>query len=355
MLSYTDGRSYKPRAPTGTSGSPTTSPRSKRNASPSRSQAQSRQNTSRSITEDEEDDNLVSRYAQLKQRNLAIASRPGSSLGPGIITTPPQPNGATLKDTSVNIASAFHQAANTYMPTNGSSSSYQRTNYPRSTSVEYEQQSQSSSHRRLAVPPSRSGRSSKPSSRAGASSRGSDVENEHVEVDANGRGKSPFEHITDFAKRTLVPTTFLMREPADAGEGQAPSRQATDATLVAQSSNVGESYAEEEEEFQQLQRAAKKPTSTAHKRGRISVDNKAYKPSASDAESESDEDFGDERKGRKRRSKKKDVGGGPLTTLPVAPYDKRKKKKGRSGKGGDEDEDFVSEEQGEEQVRCFLL
>lgn len=345
---------FEPRSPS-KSGSPSASPRSRR----------SQVNRAEGTAQDEDND-LSSRYNELKQRNHALTNRPGSSLGPGIITTPPQPTDATLKDTSVNIASAFHQAASSYtiQTTMSTTSSWSnsRANLPRSTSVEYEQQAHSASQRRLAVPPGRTGARSKPTSRVGSTnSRNSDIENERSgeAIAPNGRAKSPFDALADFTKRAMAPAaTFIMRQRSQDPE-DVSSRQTTEATLVPQNINSESyDYAEEEEEVQRMERAAKRAsTSQTHKRNRMSLDNKAYLPSASE-DDESDGGGDGERKGRRRR-KKKEVGG-PLRNLPVTSYDKRKKKRGRQGRedGGDEDgsgSDVHDEERSYEQVRHFPL
>ena len=119
------------------------------------------------------------------------------------------------------------------------------------------------------------------------------------------------------------------------------ARQATDATLVTQDNGESYDYAEEEAEFQTAQKPPSKRTtiSAINKRGRISEDNMAYRPSMSDFEETSEEDDDDGKKrSRKKKSKKKEFGG-PLNTLPTTTYDKRKKRKGRSGKGGDQGDD----------------
>ena len=102
-------------------------------------------------------------------------------------------------------------------------------------------------------------------------------------------------------------------------------------------------YASEEREYhnglvtpQQPQRKAPAP-----KRNRISSDNKAYKPTASDLEA-SDEDFVDDGRKRRRRKKRNDSVGGPLTTLPVAGYDKKRRRK-KNAKG-----EYIEEEEEEE-------
>ncbi|TDL19907.1 hypothetical protein BD410DRAFT_751579 [Rickenella mellea] len=371
-LSYAYGApTFGNRSP-GKPPSPTLSPRAARNASPTRSNTSSYHQQG-AEDDAEEEERALARYARLKQRNQALANRPGASLGPGIITTPPQPNGTSLKDTSVNIASAFHQAASTFTAmSNGSNantawSTGSRANYPRSTSVEYEQQAQNSSHRRLAVPPSRTGsrtsNTNKPQSKSRSAQNASDAENDRSgdSVDANGRGKSPFEHLAEFTKRAaLAPTAYLMRQRSQEPEAP-PSRQTTDATLVGQGNNSSSyDYQEEEEEYQKSVKPSSKragaPASTsasaaaAHKRGRMSVDNKAYRPTMSDLESESEgEEDEDGSKRRRRKAKKKDGTGGPLTTLPVTQYDKRRRRKGRGSKGGDEDEGSVSDEHASEQ------
>lgn len=59
----------------------------------------------------------------------------------------------------------------------------------------------------------------------------------------------------------------------------------------------------------------------------MSVDNKAYRPTASDLE-ESDDNMSDDGKRRKKKIKKRDLGPGVLTSLPtVAGYEKRRKRR----------------------------
>ena len=286
-------------------------------------------------TEDSDEEVRRARYNHLKQRNESLANRPGSSLGPGVITTPPQPNPATLNPTSVNIASAFYQAASsqTMAPTTSSWTS-SRANLPRSTSVEYEQETRASQQRRLAGPP----RVKPPSfNKNGANTHGSDVENDHPSETngVNGRGKSPFNHLADYAQRAVSQATFLMRQRSQEPEDvRPPSRQATDATLVPQNNSNSYDYAEEEEEFREIEKSAKKTASAAHRKNRISLDNKAYRPTVSDEEEESEEESDDDRRGR-RRKKKRESGGGPLTNMPSIQYDKRRKRKGRTGRQGE--------------------
>jgi SUN domain-containing protein 1/2 len=105
-------------------------------------------------------------------------------------------------------------------------------------------------------------------------------------------------------------------------------------------------YAAEEREFQQARRATH-----TRGRGRISTDNKAYKPSASDVDDDDDE-FSDDGKGKRRRKKKRKEATGLVNTLPSLNYDKRKRKKGKGGKGnvgetGDADPGEGEESDGE--------
>jgi SUN domain-containing protein 1/2 len=89
----------------------------------------------------------------------------------------------------------------------------------------------------------------------------------------------------------------------------------------------------------------------------MSTDNKAYRPSQSDMEA-SDEDFEDGKKGRRKRKKKEPLGG-PLSTLPVAAYDKKKKRKSRGSKGNlagpDDEDESGSDEHISEQVSFLVL
>jgi SUN domain-containing protein 1/2 len=106
-------------------------------------------------------------------------------------------------------------------------------------------------------------------------------------------------------------------------------------------------YADEEQEYQDQQAPTQaKPLSkrNTHKRGRISADNKAYRPSVSDLELSDEEFEDDDKKIRRRKKNKRDSIGGPLTNLPVAGYDKRRKRK-KNAKGGEEEGDEEDEEE----------
>lgn len=300
--------------------------------------------TSSASTTDElvEDETSLVRYARLKRER---------SLQSQLILNPDKWG---VKDTSVNIATAFNQAASTSYQMHPNdpnntwvSGSQTNLNVPRSTSVDYEKETHSTSSRRLAPPPNRlSHRNSriKPllkqdSTLTHVSDSEAEDNQEFPEYDRSARGKSPFEQVVDISKRALTSaTSFYMRprstEPAD---------------MSATSANGKEyDYASEEQEYQDMMRqkeaaaASRRPAAT-HKRNRMSTDNKAYRPSQSDMEGESDDDVSDNGRKRRRKVKRKDLGGGPLTTLPVASYNKRRKKKGgKSNAAEDEEEDESS-------------
>ncbi|KIP11222.1 hypothetical protein PHLGIDRAFT_125098 [Phlebiopsis gigantea 11061_1 CR5-6] len=302
------------------------------------------------------------RYARLKQvqesnQNQNIADAPRVS------NKPPNPDRWSVKDTSVNIASAFHRAANsTIIPAHDSSASntsssfnnssimnpndswasgmQRRQNLPRSTSVEYEKETQSTVNRRLGAPPNRNtlARPQKPATREPPLRTAPEEAREEQESThtTTQRTKGPLDHIVE-ATRRLAPATFLMRRQSEEPEPRpAPGVQDKSSSY---------DYSAEEREFRALsqqEQAQRKATNAASKRNRMSTDNKAYLPSQSDPE-DSDEDWEDDGKKGRRRKKKTGAAGGPLTSLPVAGYDKRKKK--RRGAKGAEDEEESSEEE----------
>jgi len=169
------------------------------------------------------------------------------------------------------------------------------------------------------------------------------------DADQGDRAKSPFDQIIDVAKRTLAPATFYLRQ-----RSQEPDGSADVSNLNGQNSTYD--YSAEEREFQANRST---PNSiSAHRKNRMSTDNKAYKPSVS--EGESSEEYSDDGKGRRRRRKKKNDGavGGPLTTLPIMAADKRRRRKSRGGKSGTGGEDDESESEGNtaaEKVSCSCL
>lgn len=277
---------------------------------------------------DIQDETALVRYARLK--------RDQSSL---------QPEKWNVKDTSVNIAAAFNQAVSSSydMPPNNpnaawASGSQTNLGVPRSTSVEYEKETHSTSSRRLAPPPNRLTHRKSISKQASALTHVSDSEPEQSQsFDNSARGKSPFEQVLDISKRAInTATSFYLRqrstEPADVSA----------ATTNGKESSLD--YEELDREYSELHRqrahededSFSRKSTSSHRRNRISLDNKAYRPSMSDLE-DSDDQISDEGKRRRKKIKKKDLGPGTLTSLPVAGYDKRRRRK-KGSKGGEVDE-----------------
>lgn len=311
---------------------------------------------------DNQDETALVRYARLK-RDLSH----NSSLNP---------EKWAVKDTSVNIATAFNQAASTSYEMNPSnpndswaSGSQPNLNVPRSTSVEYEKETHSTSSRRLAPPPSRLTQrtNKKPLSKQASGlthvsdSEGEDhLQSQSLSIEHSMRAKSPLESVLDISKRALgSATSFYLRqrstEPADNSAATVNGRESS------------YDYAPEEREYQELQRqlaersqehgqdqeqqfAGKK----THRRNRMSVDNKAYRPTESDLE-ESNDDISDDGRKRRKKTKKKDLGPGPLTSLPVAGYDKRRRRRkgtklSATGEVVDDEGSSESEERSSAQV-----
>ncbi|KAI0749477.1 hypothetical protein C8Q80DRAFT_1269353 [Daedaleopsis nitida] len=326
--------------------------------------------------EEETEEPALVRFARLKQREqVQQSSQPQSSrsVGPRVIASPPHPEKWSVRDTSVNIVSAFYQAAtSTSVDTStadNSNASASNTNMnpneawasgirkqpmvPRSTSVEYEKETQSTINRRLAPPPNRlqQARVARPVSKTASVRHVPDSEGEE-EVQPNGRAKTPLQQGYDMIAR-LVPATFLLRERSQEPEGSFLSPNGNESARDQSSYD----YSAEEREFQSAS-ASQKPSSrrtvAQHRKNRMSTDNKAYRPSMSDLD-ESDEDFEVDGKRTRRKKKKGGPGGGPLTTLPVAGYDKRKKKKrgGRENGAGEEDEEGSSEDDQASEQRSY--
>lgn len=275
------------------------------------------------VTQSLQDEPALVRFAKQKQKASA------------------EPQRWSVKDTSVQIANAFHQAATGDAMSNPNDSwasgTSRKANIPRSTSVEYEKETQSTTVRRLNPPPV----NRVPARRTVAKTTSiQHVPDSEDEAPAYVRGKSPFEHVADAARSVLKPASYFLirksKEPEDLN------------------GKDGSSYDYEEEEQQFQEQRPSQPLAkqrSANKRGRISVDNKAYRPSASDLEL-SEDDFEDGRKVRKKKRGKKDAVGGPLTSLPVAGYDKRRRRKkntkaGENGADGEEEEDDDDEDESE--------
>ena len=232
-----------------------------------------------------------------------------------------------------------------------------RTIVPRSTSVEYEKETQSTSTRRLNAPPSRNGPPSSRSATAAtklakqASVRyAPDSEGEDPNATSQGRqerARTPLDSVIDLAKRTAFYLRQRSTEP-DVGS----SEQGQNGHHDGGNNNESYDYAAEERDFQAQSASAKaRKTSNAalHKRGRISTDNKAYRPSQSDLE-QSDDEVSEDGKRRRRKTKKNMIG--PLTTLPVIDQEKRRRRKSRTkadgAAGGEEEVEEGGEEEEEE-------
>lgn len=307
---------------------------------------------------DDTDEPALVRFARLKQKEQ-LQSRTGTIGGPQQQQQHHHPEKWSVKDTSVNIASAFNQAVEStddvMLPTNPNdawATGARKQPLPRSTSVEYEKETQTTVNRRLAPPPPgrNNARVPRPTARTQSIRHVPDSEGEDIAEPSheNSRGKSPFEHVMDVSRR-FIPTTFLMRprqqEPETASQSVAPANG--NSTVHEHSSY---DYSAEERDFQTAQKTVPRRNTAVHKRNRMSTDNKAYRPTVSDLE-ESDEDFEDDDGKRARRNRKRNGAvGGPLTTLPVAGYDKRKKRRRPNGKTAGDDEEESSEEEEEENI-----
>ncbi|PPR03309.1 hypothetical protein CVT26_007783, partial [Gymnopilus dilepis] len=308
--------------------------------------------------QDDEQETTLQRFAKLKQRESA-AGDPTVRSG-GTNTNPKNP--VTNVDptklppyTSVNTANALFQAAansssssmSTYTnPHNAAwaSSSRERGHVPRSTSQEYENTVSNQTYKRLAAPPDKLGRGPpsttvrKPPSKSTSSLHVPDSEGEGDSRGLNGRAKSPLETSLTFAKNALGAAAFYVRQRSREPEDRSVEHPPANGTTNGNDSSYD--YAEEEQAFQ----SQKQRNNAAHKRNRMSLDNKAYKPSLSDEE---ESEYSDNDKTRRRRKKgKKGPAGGPLTSLPVVGADKRRRRKGHGPKGthdGPDDDDSDSE------------
>lgn len=232
-----------------------------------------------------------------------------------------------------------------------------RTNVPRSTSVEFEQQAATLGGRRFAEPPRRNG--PPPARSSGAATRqvtsngttlvndGDNDEEQRRTRNPSARGKSPLiETALEMAKRAA----FYMRPRATAQDELENSPPQDQSYTNGHNHQDSYSYETEEREYAREKAEMEAQKSNAqrkgnplgagpHKRGRISIDNKAYKPSVSDYD-DSDEDLSDDTK-KRRKKKKKDLSG---LSLPVMPGTKRRKRKSRgSGEMAGSDEDGGSE------------
>ncbi|KAK7690903.1 hypothetical protein QCA50_006005 [Cerrena zonata] len=275
---------------------------------------------------DDSDPPALVRFARLKQQQTTGAS--------------PHPEKWAVKDTSVQIASAFYQAASTSVEETSSSmqshpneawaSGTTRSHVPRSTSVEYEKETHTTVTRRLAPPPPR-----RPLAKTNSFNRevpDSEGEEEQHSRSRVEREKSPLAPLFETARSIVRSAEYFLRPPEDTSATNGHSQPNTSSSY---------DYSQEEQDYQQTKSAMK------HRKNRMSTDNKAYRPSMSDLD-ESDEDFDEDGKRSRRKKLKKGTGGAgpPLTSLPVAGYDKRRRKrKGQKSNGDEEssDDDGVSQ------------
>ncbi|KAH7105041.1 hypothetical protein BKA62DRAFT_691493 [Auriculariales sp. MPI-PUGE-AT-0066] len=276
-------------------------------------------------TTNDQHESAAVRYARLKDRQHSAA--------PGTIISPPVPT--SVKDTSVNIASAFSQAAMSYS---------RRSADP----------GENDPGRRLAVPPSRLAkvnlRKGGGAGRVTVSPAG-DSDSESNAPRPAMRAKSPFGALSQSFTRAIspafsavsralsppAPSTFVLREGGEDSESSGfqsfavpsgkPSSKAS--TKNANNSNSYD-YAQEEEDVENMETDSS-PSKKSHSKrrsGRVSIDNKAYKPGA--GEESDDEDYTDDDGHRRRRKKKRTN----ALHLPTIGYDKTKKKKPTTRKRG---------------------
>ena len=255
----------------------------------------------------------------------------------------PDPTKWAVKGTSVQAANAIHQAAMALNPKDSWASS-SRTIVPRSTSVEYEKETHSTATRRLNPPPSRNG--PPPSRSAAAASKLAKQTSVRYVPDSEGddpaaasqgrqeRARTPLDSVIDLAKRTAFYLRQRSTEP-DLGPSERGQNGHHDGNNNNSNHNESYDYAAEESEFQAQSasvKARKASNAALHKRGRISADNKAYRPTQSELE-QSDDEITEEGRRRRRKAKKNMIG--PLTTLPVIDQEKRRRRRSRTKADGD--------------------
>ncbi|KZT00772.1 uncharacterized protein LAESUDRAFT_764305 [Laetiporus sulphureus 93-53] len=296
------------------------------------------------------DETALVRFARLKEREQVEQSGVGVNAGPHSHISP-HPEKWSVYDTSVNIAGAFNQAVSStdgnppppMNPNETWASGSRRQTLPLSTSVEYEKETQSTINRRLAPPSlSRNGVQSASHMRQGVS------EGEGgTSAQQNERGRSTFGQIVEM---TQQPVAYLMR-PRDPkftarsnGNGNGYANEST-----------SYDYSAEEREYQAAgatsQSQAPRQSNGAHRRNRISTDNKAYTPSMSEQEGSDEDDHDNEGKRPKKKKKKGGVTGGPpLTSLPTVGHDKKRRRRSGGNSTGLEEE-REGESSGDEQDR----
>ncbi|KZV73047.1 hypothetical protein PENSPDRAFT_324965 [Peniophora sp. CONT] len=222
---------------------------------------------------------------------------------------------------------------------------------PRSTSVDYEKETQHTRQLpiRFKPPSSRGSQVQRPVTKAPSLQfvpGSDDEENAQEMARRKERGKSPLVALGESIAETAKRTAFYMR-PSSQSQTQAQQNG------NGHTQDESYDYAAEERDFQQSQQSQQLHQSRRGvRRGNIPVDAKAYKPSESDLESESEEDSDSGRP--RRRKKKKGETGGLLTGLPTVGYGgKRRKRKSMGGKEdslatlAEEDDGEVTEKIGE--------
>ena len=321
----------------------TRSPPKSLSAVSSRGDFNKSEHSSRLPADDTQDDIELTHPKQREQTTSIPTNL--ANVGSHAINDNPDPTKWALKGTSVQAANAIHQAAMALNP-NDSWASSSRTIVPRSTSVEYEKETQSTNTRRLNPPPRKGPPSSRSAAAAAKLSKQQSVryvpDSEGEEVEASQgrqeRAKTPLESVVDLAKRTA----FYLRQ-----RSTEPDLGPSETSQNGHHHNESYDYEAEERDFQSqsaVTKGRKSNNATLSKRGRISLDNKAYRPSQSDLE-DSDDNVSDDGKRRRRKSKKNMVG--PLTTLPVVGQEKRRRRKrGTRADGGDEEGEEREEDSG---------
>lgn len=310
------------------------------------------------------EETALTKFARLKQQQQQqqTTTANGRVVGPRVVHTPPNPERWAVKDTSVNVASAFHRAATTTTTTvipayetsassNDASTSFaqnssimnpndawasgtqHRTNVPRSSSVEFEKETQSLKNRGLPKPASSRGARMPPPA---PSARHAD------RVDTSQSADASRSVLSFVAGAASGPASFFMRRLS-----QEPEARPQD-----QSSSY--EYSAEEKEYQEAQQQQQRRRATAGRRP-VAQDNKAYNP-ASDTDYESDDDdVGTEKRTRRRKAKKNGAAGGPLTGFQSINYDKKKKRKKRLKANGEEDEVSTESEDGNEGLTTYVV
>ncbi|KAH9972829.1 hypothetical protein BGW80DRAFT_1312790 [Lactifluus volemus] len=291
----------------------------------------------------QEDDSALARFARIKQREQAntttttnLATNIRSRTRTTTTSDNPDPTKWALKGTSVQAANAIHQAAMALNPKDSWASNTPRTAVPRSTSVEYEKETLSTSTRRLNPPPSRNG--PPPQSRSAASAAklakqasvkfvpDSEAEGEVEATTPRGgqqqeRAKTPLESVIDIAKRTA----FYLRPRSTEPEQQSQNLNGIIVTTTSQ------------RDFQ----TQASPAAGVKTRNKPSPSNPAaaYRPTESDLERSDEDDVSHDGKRRKRKGRKNMIG--PLTTLPVVGKDKKRRK--RRSEDEEEEDDSASD------------